>query len=156
MKLSVINKEREPESVAPKIKIYETEADLDAALPDLKDGAIVATKEDVASEITESRQKNYCVYNVSANQHYYFVADKPQGYVKITYLLANGSKIITVMWDVKNAQVRWVGRDGDDSITAGLNDNAYPGQASCHMYMTNAGSYFVETVDCILEHIETR
>lgn len=46
MKLSVINKEREPESVAPKIKVFETEADLDAALPDLKDGAIVATKED--------------------------------------------------------------------------------------------------------------
>lgn len=155
MKLSVI-KERKPESVSPKIKIYDTNADLDNDLANLPSGAIVATKEDVASEITESRQNSYCVYNVSVNQHYYFVADKPQGYVKITYLLRNGSKIITVMWDVKNAVVRWVGRDGDDSITAGLNDNAYPGQASCHMYMENDGSYFIETVDCILEHIEKR
>lgn len=156
MKLQVINEERQPESVAPKIKVFDSEADLDAALPDLKDGAIVATKEDVSAEITENRQRSYCVYNVSANQHYYFVADKPQGYAKITYLRADGSKIITVMWDVKNATVRWVGRDGDDSITAGLNDNAYPGMASCHMYMTGNGSYFIETVDCILEHIEMR
>lgn len=46
MKLQVINENREPESVAPKIKVFDSEADLDAALPDLKDGAIVATKED--------------------------------------------------------------------------------------------------------------
>lgn len=46
MKLSVINESRQPESVAPKIKVFDSEADLDAALPDLKDGAIVATKED--------------------------------------------------------------------------------------------------------------
>lgn len=49
MKLSVINKEREPESVAPKIKVFESEKDLNEALPDLKDGAIVATKEGESS-----------------------------------------------------------------------------------------------------------
>lgn len=45
MKTAVINENREPESVAPKIKVFDSEADLNAALPDLKDGAIVATKE---------------------------------------------------------------------------------------------------------------
>lgn len=51
MKLQVINEERKPESVAPKIKVFDTEVDLNAALPDLKDGAIVATKEDETSDI---------------------------------------------------------------------------------------------------------
>lgn len=49
MKLQIINSERKPESVSPKIKIYDTEEDLKNDLDNLNEGAIVATKEDESS-----------------------------------------------------------------------------------------------------------
>lgn len=162
MKLSVITKEREPESVAPKIKIYETEADLDAALPDLKDGAIVATKEDVAFEVTESRDKVY-FYKVAATSTWYpvnvyFVADKPQGYVHVV-MIKNNSQMVNVIWDVARAALNYVGLADGEQCTAGLNDNVYVGKASLRIGTDVKNSvkvFFVTTKDCILEHIETR
>lgn len=65
MKLSVINEEREPESVAPKIRVYETEADLDKDLGRLPDGAIVATKESEAGVPINNDAPGISTVNVS-------------------------------------------------------------------------------------------
>ena len=163
MKLQIINESRQPESVAPKIRVYETEADLNAALPDLKDGAIVATKEDESTEITESRDKTYFYKTVASASSYptncYFVADKPQGYVHVQ-MIKNNTHMINVIWDVKNASLNINDPVAGDSITAGLNDNVYAGKASLKigvpMVDGDIKAYFITTKDCILEHIETR
>lgn len=163
MKLQIINERREPESVAPKIKVFDSEADLDAALPDLKDGAIVATKEDESTEITESRDKTY-FYKTTATSAWlptncYFVADKPQGYVHVQ-MIKNNTHMINVIWDVAKASLNINDPIAGDSITAGLNDNVYVGKASLRigvpMVDGDTKAYFITTKDCILEHIETR
>ena len=51
MKLSVIDSDRKPASVSPKIRVYDTEEELNNDLANLPSGAIVATKEDDVSKV---------------------------------------------------------------------------------------------------------
>lgn len=155
MKIAIINEERQPESVAPKMRVYETEADLNAALPDLKDGAIVATKEDETSEITESRDKTYVFRVADSPSDAYFCADKPQGYAHILFIADQNTQMINIIWNASNAGLNYIGAETGDAITAGLDDNVYGG-ASCHVKVNKRGIYFITTKDCILEHIEVR
>lgn len=76
MKLQVINEERQPESVAPKIKVFDSEADLDAALPDLKDGAIVATKEDETGTLGDIEKRLEALEKAPKATQYVLTADQ--------------------------------------------------------------------------------
>lgn len=92
MKLQIINEERQPESVAPKIKVFDSEADLDAALPDLKDGAIVATKEDETVDGRKSKDLP-CTGELSNGKSKYTIDIS-----EVTSKMKNGDKIMVTFY----------------------------------------------------------
>lgn len=146
MKLQVINEEREPESVAPKIKVFDSEADLDAALPDLQNGAIVATKE--VETVEYNRDRNYGIWNTERNVDYWLIADKPQGIVHVNFVSANQQ--IEVIWNVATAQTYHRGFTGGDACFRGMEDPVYGKPYLMVRTTENIGSYFIGTNDCIL------
>lgn len=146
MKLQIINESRQPESVAPKIKVFDTEADLDAALPDLPNGAIVATKEDETTEY--NRDRTYGFWKNPIGKYIYFIADKPTGLVHITFVSLN--QVINIVWNPAEDNKDWNGTKGGDSIITGLDDGVY-GKPYIKVNNTeNVGSWFATTHDCIL------
>lgn len=94
------------------------------------------------------RDRSYAIWNTERNADYWLIADKPQGVVHVSFLANN--QWMDIIWNVATAETRQMGPTGGDAIFRGMEDPVYGRPYLMVRTTENIGSYFIDTVDCVL------